>query len=227
MTIDNFNIFISSLSSENPKKDVSENYIRYRKNKLIEISGSESKLNLILESGFTEEELFESGLLDMLMGKIKGTTGNKMGDILSGGVELGAKTILTSMLQPLITKLNITSQSFLWYFLTYGMTEVITKLGKDILNLEQPQFCQTFTDGAVKGVYAYFSAMGYSKISQLLGFGNYNDLATSVMINMSDNISKESVNKWVYGAVCGNGKSGGMYNIIKNNLNFSDLATIF
>ncbi len=226
----NFDNFIKSLNEESLTVSpiITENRISFSRKKLIEKLGNEKILNDILkESKFTEVELFESGLLDYIMGKVKNITGDKLGSVISGGAEIGAKTILSNMIQPIITKLNITSQSFLWYFLTYGMTEVITTLGKDILNMEQPQFCETFTNGAVKGVYAYFAGMGYARVSQMLGFSSYNDIATSVMINISDNISKETVRKWVYGAVCGGKNGNGIYDIVKKNMNLSDLTTIF
>lgn len=228
LLLESFDDFIKLASTEittkNPER--TNDYKEFRKNKLIEQLGKENLEYILANTSFDEETLFESGILDYIGSALSGVGGDNLGNLLSGGLELGTKTILSTMIQPIIQKLNIAPQSFLWYFLSFGLSEAVTRLGKNILSASQPEFCTAFTKGATTGIKAYFSGMGYAKISQMLGFTTYGDIATNLLINMGASIKTEQIEKWVMGVVCNN-KGNSIYDIVKSTLNPKDLLKIF
>ena len=228
MTTPDFMSFIDSVKKIDESQNFKNESIKKKKEafKALTTSIDVETLDYILkETKLTAVELHESQLFEFV---IAGLDSSKLGGMFSGALDIGAKTVLTSMIQPVLDKLGVNKSTFIWYFLSFGLSSAITDLGKDILSAEQPKFCQAFTNGAVKGIYAYFAAMGYDRIAQMVGFQSNSALATNIMINMGDFISKDVVSKWVYSIVCSGGKSGkSLYDVVKSTVSLENISGMF
>lgn len=228
MATTDFLTFVNEAKALNEKENFKKETLKKKKEAFKHLTSSVSveTLDFILkETKMTAVELHESKLFEFVIG---GLDSSKLGGMFSGALDIGAKTVLTSMIQPVLDKLGVNKSTFVWYFLSYGLSSAITDLGKDILTAEQPKFCQAFTNGAVKGIYAYFAAMGYDRIAQMLGFKSNSALATNIMINMGDFISKDVVSKWVYSIVCSGGKSGkSLYDVVKSTVSLENISGMF
>lgn len=211
---------------ENHLVEREQSYVVSRKQKLINMLGSEKVYEEIISSGYTDEFLYESGILDFIMKSVTSIGNSDFGKTVKAETpELIAKTILTSVIKSVITKLQIREYSFLYYFISYGLTTAITELGKDWYNQKDTDFCKAFTKGAVSGLEAYVTVATVNKIAKIFGLTMPSaPFAESIILNLTQIFTKEFVSDTVYNYVCGKNYQGdglekeSLYDIIKKTV---------
>lgn len=226
--IENFETFVSLLNEpeETHLQEREQSYKDERQKQIIKMLKSEKVYEDIISYGYTDEILYESGILDFILKSVSSVADSNFAKTVKAETpELIAKTILTSIIKSVITKLQIREYSFLYYFISYGLTTAITELGKDWFNKKDSDFCKAFTKGAVAGMEAYVTVATINRIAKIFGLTMPSaPFAESIILNLTQVFTKEFVSDVVYNYVCGKNYEGenlekeSLYDIIKKNL---------
>lgn len=176
-----------------------------RRELLVEMFGA-SGYNNIVDIGYGDS-LYETELPDYILDKSK--------DMFSSNYKTIAKvlgeTVVVKMIQPIIKKLGIREYSFLWYAISYGLTDVAFELGENIFDSDKKlDFCRLFSGGAVVGVSRYFTITGMDKIMYLFGvnFAGNTKWLEPFILQSSGQVFDEFLKETAYNFVCGKNWDG-------------------
>lgn len=184
---------------------VIENETKNRRDILVEIFGA-SGYNNIVDIGYGDS-LYETELPEYILDKSKGLFTDNYKTI---GKVLG-ETVVVKMIQPIIKKLGIREYSFLWYAISYGLTEVAFELGEHIFDSNKKMdFCRLFSGGAVVGVSRYFTITGIDKILYLFGinFAGNTKWIEPFILQSTGQVFDDFLKDTAYNFVCGKNWDG-------------------
>jgi len=134
------------------------------KNQIVESIGSYEDYKIFEDAGYDYIMLYETEFVDLIKNKSK-----------EYNVEWGNRifqTLISWMLQPIVTKLGIEKDTLAWYMVSWGVVEAAFEFKDELTKFKtRPvNWCNVFAKGAAEGVMAWATSKGLHKLLGAIGF---------------------------------------------------------
>jgi len=160
----NFNEYDEILNIVKERHEYTDIEKSKMKNNIIESIGSYEDYKIFEDAGYDYIMLYETEFVDLIKQKAS-----------EHDIDWGSNTIqtlITWLIQPIITKLGIKKESLIWYMLTWGLVEAAFEFKDELTRLDKKpvNWCNVFTKGASQGLLIWATSKSLYKLINILGF---------------------------------------------------------